>query len=181
MKLSSKRVRLRSMWVLVPLYLIFARPSPPLLWPGLVLAVAGAALRTWAAGVIRKKKELATGGPYAYTRNPLYLGTFLIGTGLAVAGGRLSFVVAFFVLFGIIYGWTMRAEERDLYERFGREYDAYARSVPLFVPRVTPYRPPEPPSTRFDIQRYLNHQEYQAAVGVLIGFLVLAAKMFLDS
>lgn len=192
MRLSSRRVRLRAIWLLVVPFLLLARPRPQLLLAGACIAVAGVALRAWAAGCIRKDDELTTGGPYAFTRNPLYLGSLLIGLGAAVAGGRLVFVVLFLLFFGLVYSRTMRREERLLAERFGPPYRRYRERVPRLLPRLTPYRPP--PARRgagshdlagpgnhavrsFSPSRYLGNREWEAALGTLAGFGFLAAKM----
>lgn len=179
MKLDLRTVRLRLAWLLVPPYYSFARPTLPLLLTGLTLALGGAALRAWAAGVIRKDRVLAVSGPYAHTRNPLYLGSFLIGLGLAVAGGRAAFVAAFLVLFAAVYGPTMRREHHALETQFGDAYRAYARRVPPFLPRLRPYRPAGVQvggtGQRFELERYLSHREYHTALGLLLGFLALVA------
>lgn len=170
-------IRLRAPWLMVPIFLIAARPTVPLLLIGLVPAAAGALLRTWASGTIRKNNVLTTGGPYAHTRNPLYLGTFLVGIGVTIAGGSWPFLAIFVLFFLVVYGRTMRAEERRLDELFGERYRAYAAAVPLFVPRLRPYVPMEPHATEFMLRRYFSHREYEFALGVISGFLVLAAKM----
>ncbi|HEX6939040.1 MAG TPA: isoprenylcysteine carboxylmethyltransferase family protein [Longimicrobiales bacterium] len=177
MKLSWHWIRLRALWFVVPVFLITARPSVPLLKVGLVLAVAGGLLRAWASGTIRKNNVLTTGGPYAHTRNPLYLGTFLVGLGVTIAGGSWPFVVLFLAFFAIVYGRTMRAEERRLEELFGDRFREYAARVPLFIPRLRPYTPMEPHATEFLLRRYFLHREYEFALGVALGFLALAAKL----
>lgn len=175
-RLNIGRWRTRIGWLLAPLFFLAARPSVPLLVVGLVLALAGLGMRAWAAGTIRKKVELATVGPYAHTRNPLYFGTFLLGTGLALAGGRWFFVAAFLLFFVAIYGATMRGEAEWLEREFGDDYRRYADHVPLFLPRPTPWRGGTERSG-FDVGRYRGNKEYEAALGALAGFLVLAAKM----
>lgn len=183
MKINRRWIRLRLVWLLVPPFLLLARPTPSLLAAGLVLALAGGALRAWAAGLIRKDEKLAVLGPYAYTRNPLYLGTLLVGLGLALAGGRAAFVVAFLVFFPVVYGYNMRVEARLLEEQFGDAYRAYARSVPAFLPRLRPYRPAgeRRPGTdqRFTLERYLGNREYQTALGVAAGFVALAVRLLI--
>lgn len=178
----SRRVRLRTAWLFVLPFLWFARPTGRLLAVGLGLGVAGAALRAWAAGFIRKDERLAVTGPYAFTRNPLYLGSFLIGLGVTVAGGRLAFVAIFVAFFAWAYGETVRKEAALLEERFGDAYRHYAACVPLFRPRPTPYR--APPDERlsaasFSGERYRKNREYEAALGIAAGFGLLALKMLL--
>lgn len=177
MKPSLHRIRLKSVWLLVPLYIVLARPTPTTLIAGALFASLGALLRAWASGTIRKNNVLTTGGPYAHTRNPLYLGSFLVGLGLVVASGSLVLFVVLVGFFGFVYLPTMRAEEKRLEELFGESFRYYAARVPLFVPRLRPYQPPEPHPTRFRMSRYLQHKEYEFALGVLAGFLALVAKL----
>ncbi len=177
MNLPLKQIRLRAGWIAVPFFLAMARPSVPLLEAGVALAAAGALLRAWASGTIRKNNVLTTGGPYAYTRNPLYLGTCLVGLGVTVAGGWWPFVALFVGFFSLVYGPTMRAEERRLEELFGDRFREYAERVPLFLPRLRAYHPMEPHATEFLLRRYILHREYEFALGVALGFLALAAKL----
>lgn len=144
-------------------------------------ALLGAALRGWAAGTIYKDRELSTTGPYAHTRNPLYLGSFLVGLGITLAGGRPAFVVLFGIFFALVYGRTIRVEARSLGERFGERYAEYAKSVPLFVPRLVPYRSAAggwgATADGFTLKRWRQNREYQALLGVLAGLAFLAAKL----
>jgi len=177
MKLSIKQIRLGLGWLAAPLYVVVADPTPRLLGLGAAVAVVGLLIRGWAAGTIHKNKVLTTGGPYAFTRNPLYLGTFFMGLGLAIASNRWYVWLAFAALFIGVYGATIRHEARNLERWFGDDYRRYAAEVPLFLPRPTPYRPAEPHPTSFDLKRYLRNREYEAALGMLVGFLALAAKL----
>lgn len=141
--------------------------------------MAGLVLRGWAAGQLQKNKSLTVSGPYAYTRNPLYLGSFLIGLGVTVAGAMPVFILAFLAFFFLVYWRTMDEERARLSERFGQQFDRYHAAVPLFFPRFTPYRPAaelgqEP--TRFSLDRYLRNKEWEAALGALAGFAFLVVK-----
>ena len=192
MKLSWRRIRLRAVWLLVVPFLWLARPTPELLAWGGALAALGLAIRSWAAGHIRKEKELTTGGPYAHTRNPLYVGSFLVGLGVTVAGGRWLFVVLFLAFFVFVYGRTIRGEAELLEGLFGEEYRRYARHVPLILPRPTPYRPEDASGTDpgddggsvgsgagapFTLSRWRRNREYEALGGAVAGFAFLLAKM----
>jgi protein-S-isoprenylcysteine O-methyltransferase Ste14 len=177
MALSLKVIRLRSVWLLVPVFLMLARPSTALLVPGAVLTLLGGLLRAWAAGTIQKNKILTTSGPYAYCRNPLYLGTFLVGLGVTVASGSPYLVAIFVLFFAIIYGGAMKSEERRLESLFGEPFRDYAAAVPLFLPRLRPYRGIEPATTQFLLRQYFAQREWQLALGVVLAFLALVAKM----
>jgi len=180
--LSLGTLRLRVAWLLAVPFLLGAHPTIPLLLLGAVLATVGIAIRAWAAGTIEKERELATTGPYAHTRNPLYLGTLMIGTGVTVGGGRWEFALLFGLFFVFVYGRTIRSEVDRLAERFGDAYSAYARQVPLFVPRAVPYRAipgREQLSAHegFTLERWRRNREYEALLGVVAGFLFLVVKL----
>ncbi len=173
-------IRLRAVWLLVIPFLWYARPSPGLLASGGALAALGLSLRAWAAGVLLKQKELSIGGPYAYTRNPLYLGSLLLGLGATIAGGRWAFVVLFLLFFVAVYRPTMRREQRALEQRFEERFRRYASRVPGFVPWARPYRPTDAASERsaFSVARYIANREYQALLGASAAFALLTAKLF---
>jgi protein-S-isoprenylcysteine O-methyltransferase Ste14 len=164
--------------VLAPLLLIAANPTPATLLIGAGLAVAGLAIRAWASGYLKKNQELTTSGPYAYTRNPLYLGTFILGAGVAICSGALWFVALFVLLYLVIYVPVMSAEAETMRKLFPQEYEDYSRHVPLFLPRLTPYRP-SADARRFEPALYLRHREYRAAFGFIVVFALLAAKLLL--
>src|SRR6266536_2797325 len=152
------------------------RPSALTLTIGGGIALLGLSLRAWAAGHVRKNDELAVSGPYAYTRNPLYLGSFIIGLGFTLAAGRLLLGVLFLLLFLGIYLPVMRIEARTVAGLFGEEYCEYADHVPMFLPRPTPYRKGASKLQRFDGSLYLRYREYQASIGLLAAWTLLALK-----
>jgi protein-S-isoprenylcysteine O-methyltransferase Ste14 len=157
-------------------YLVFAQPSPRLLVAGGAIAFVGLAIRGYAAGSLEKNQALATGGPYACTRNPLYFGSLIMGAGFAMAGGSWILGVAFVALFVLVYWPVMRREERFLRKEFGEAYGKYASRVPFFFPSWR--RAPES-GGGFCLRRYAANREYQAAAGYLAGILFLALKMLL--
>ncbi len=164
-------------FVSAAVFLVFAKPSPKTLVVGGTIAVAGLFLRAWSAGHIRKNDVLAVTGPYAYTRNPLYLGSFVIGLGFTIAAARPGLAVLFAVLFLCIYLPVMRVEAKTLVGIFGDSYGEYAREVPLFLPRLLPFENEQARPARFEAALYLRYREYQAALGLLIiwGILLLKA------
>ncbi len=161
------------------LFVWLARPRPLTLIIGGLIAFMGIAIRAWAAGHIRKNDALAVSGPYAYTRNPLYLGSFILGLGFSIASGNPLLWLLFAALFLGIYWPVMRVEAETLVGLFGADYQAYARAVPLFLPRLTPYRDERAIVTRFDSSLYLRYREYRAMLGLLIALGALALKAFL--
>jgi protein-S-isoprenylcysteine O-methyltransferase Ste14 len=160
------------------LFLFFARPTPIALAAGACVSFLGLAIRAWASGHIRKNAELATSGPYAFTRNPLYFGSFLLGLGFTIASGRWLLAVLFAALFIGIYLPTMRVEASTMGQLFGSEFETYRRSVPLFFPRLTPYRHGDSGAVRFDGALYLRYREYRAALGLIIAWGLLLIKSF---
>jgi protein-S-isoprenylcysteine O-methyltransferase Ste14 len=157
-------------------YLIISRPSWPLLISGLPIAFLGLAIRAWAAGYIEKGRRLATGGPFAFTRNPLYLGSLLLGAGFVVAGGSWILGVIFVALFLMIYIPVMRREEAFLRQRFGAMFDLYAKCVPPLVPVLPRSFHGE---GRFAWRRYRNNREYNAAIGYAALVVFLVVKLML--
>lgn len=160
-------------------YLVVARPTPLTLVVGAAIAFAGLVVRAWAAGHIVKNDQLATTGPYAHTRNPLYFGSFLMAAGFAIAAhwSLLLLVIAFFVL---IYGPTIRDERVGIRARFPEAYEEWERHVPSFLPRPTPWRAAASAQDRggFDFQLYMRHGEWRAALGfaAVLAYLVLRTQ-----
>lgn len=129
--------------------------------------------------MLEKDRELAVSGPYAHTRNPLYLGSLVIGTGGVVAGGTLWFGLPFLAFFAWMYTSTMTRESRALADRFGTAYRHYRDTVPAFLPRPARYRPPPGPDLRdrsFSVRRYVRNREYEALLGALAAFGLLVLK-----
>ena len=134
-RLTLRQIRLRLVWLLILPFFWFAQPTPRLLLFGGALGLVGLIVRGWSAGSIQKDRVLATAGPYAHTRNPLYFGSFLLGLGAVVAGGRWIFAVLFLGFFFTVYRAAMREEAAGLQERFGPEYAGVRGPGP-------PVRPP---------------------------------------
>ena len=154
-------------------YLIFCRPTWPLWVAGGLVAMAGVAIRAYAAGHLAKNQALATHGPYAYTRNPLYLGSALIGAGFALAGGSWILALVMAGFFAAMYWPVIRREEAFLRKEFGGDYDQYAQRVPMFFPRLRRTRGGE----GFQWKRYRKNREYEALMGYLAAMIFLALRM----
>jgi protein-S-isoprenylcysteine O-methyltransferase Ste14 len=175
----ARRIRVPLGFLFAVFYFWLARPSWRSLLLGAFLVVPGLLIRAMASGHVRKNESLATSGPYAYTRNPLYLGSLLIGVGFAVAarswwvGGVLS------VMFFAIYLPVIRGEEAFLRQKFG-EFDEYARRVPRMFPRFSPSGSREE-SEGFSLDLYQKHREYNALLGALgmTAGLILKMTVFL--
>ncbi len=171
--LQRLRVPLGFLFAIV--FIIFAKPTTLTIAIGGGIALIGLAIRAWASGHIRKASVLAVSGPYAYTRNPLYLGSLILGVGFSVAAGVWWLAIIFSVLFIGIYLPVMRVEIEDIRRIFGDDYDEYESNVPLLMPRLTPWKSA---GGKFDFQLYLQYREYRAAIGAIFAVGLLAAKAF---
>lgn len=158
------------------LFIVFAHPRPVTLLIGALVSVVGLLIRAWASGHIQKNSKLATSGPYAYTRNPLYLGSFILGLGFTIAAGRWWLGLLFALLFLGIYFPVMRVESATMGQLFGDDFRNYSQAVPLFFPRPIPYRSPE--NTVFDPSLYLRYREYRAGLGLLVAWGLLVFKAY---
>ena len=169
------RWRVRLGYPLAAVVLWFSRPTLRSILLGGFVGVFGLLLRAHAAGYLHKHEVLTVTGPYAYTRNPLYLGSFLVGLGFTIAAGQLLLVIIFIAMILGIYLPVMRVESATLASLFGKKYDHYANEVPLLFPRFSPYR--RTGSVGFERNLYFRYREYRAAIGVVIVWMLLAGKM----
>jgi protein-S-isoprenylcysteine O-methyltransferase Ste14 len=166
------KLRVPGGFILVAAFLWLSAPSATSLAIGLPVSILGLALRAWAAGHLEKNTTLADGGPYAWVRNPLYIGTLLTAAGLVIASRRWELGVLFAVVFLLIYLPVVELEEQHLRGLFP-EYADYARRVPKLLPRV-PVLGSSSKGFRWSI--YRRNQEYQALFGFLAGAIVLVWK-----
>lgn len=176
----ARRIRVPLGFVTAGLYLfeLWRRPlQPAAVAESLLLVVPGLALRAYASGYVKKNRELTQTGPYAYTRNPLYLGSMLIAAGFALA--LTSWIVAAVLAagFALIYIPVIASEERFLRTNFSG-FEEYCRRVPRLLPRLTPAAPANPSSAGqaaggFSLALYLRHREYNALLGAALLYLSL--------
>jgi protein-S-isoprenylcysteine O-methyltransferase Ste14 len=176
----ARRVRVPLGFVVAAIFLVFARPSWHTLAWSLLLVLPGLWLRGYAAGYVKKNAELTRTGPYAYTRNPLYLGSMGIAAGFAVAAGQVWLGVLLVVMFLAIYVPTILSEETFLRGAFP-SFDEYAKKVPRLLPRVTAARfgDGDAGSGRFSTERYRHHHEYNASMGAVAIYAALTLRMLL--
>jgi len=141
-----------------------------------MIALVGVAVRAWASGHIVKNEQLVVTGPYAHTRNPLYFGSFLIGAGFAIAAhwALLLVVIAFWAF---VYAPTMERERVNISDRFPEAYAAYSKNVPVFVPRVTPWREESSDGNGFSLALYMKHGEWKGLLTYLLAMGWLALRM----
>ncbi|HEY1803969.1 MAG TPA: isoprenylcysteine carboxylmethyltransferase family protein [Terracidiphilus sp.] len=187
-KRFARRIRVPLGFVTAAVYLfevVRRAPHPTAIAWSLLLVVPGVALRAAASGTVKKNQELCVTGPYAHTRNPLYLGSTLIAAGFAVA--LLSWPLALLLAagFAAIYVPVIASEEQFLRGAFP-EFDSYCASVPRFIPRLTPARPSraggeatasqavnQAATGGFSFALYLKHREYNSALGAALLYLSL--------
>jgi len=176
----AHRIRVPAGFAFAVIYLFVAHYTVTIASLGysLILVVPGLMLRAYASGYVRKNAELTTTGPYAYTRNPLYLGSILIATGFGAASMNVWLVLALVLLFLAIYIPVIRGEEDYLRTHFS-SFNDYAAHVPRLFPRITRYIPAvdvavtttekstAAPIANFSMARYLHHREYNAIMGSL--------------
>ncbi len=180
------RWRVRAGYIVAVAYWLLARPTPRSIIYGAATAIVGLIIRAAASGHLRKDRELAMSGPYAWTRNPLYLGSAFLAAGFIVAGHSWPAGVLVGVYFAAFYYAVMRNEERDLRVRFGAAFDAYCARVPLFIPRIAGRREasisdcgPDGSSASFSWAQYRRNREYQALIGTIIGLGTLVLRMWI--
>lgn len=177
----ARRIRVPLGFATAALYLfeLWQRaPRPAAIAWSLALVLPGLWLRGYAAGYVKKNRELTQTGPYAYTRNPLYLGSILIAAGFALALLSWPVALALALMFLIIYIPVIASEERFLRATFP-EFQAYCSRVPRLIPRITPGSPTpseagtEVTSGKFSFALYVRHREYNAAIGAVLLYLSL--------
>jgi protein-S-isoprenylcysteine O-methyltransferase Ste14 len=166
------KLRVPGGFILVAAFLWLSAPVPLSLIIGLPVSILGLLLRAWAAGHLEKNTTLADGGPYAYVRNPLYIGTLLTAAGLVIASRRWELGVLFAIVFLLIYLPVVELEEQHLRSLFP-EYDGYAKRVPKLLPRFSSSN-----GKRFRWSIYVRNQEFQAPLGFLAGAIVLFWKAY---
>ena len=176
----ARRIRVPMGFVFAALFLWLARPTWLSLAWSLWVVVPGIWLRAYASGYVKKNAELTVTGPYAHTRNPLYLGSMLIAFGFAGAARNIWIFFALAVLFALLYAPTIRSEEEFLRAKFDN-FDEYARRVPRLFPRITPATlgRSEGQSGRFSRDLYRQHREYNALMGAAAIYAALLLRLYL--
>src|SRR6266550_7634407 len=161
------RWRVRLGYLLAVFVLWFARPTPKYVAIGAAIGAIGLWLRAYAAGYLHKQKVLTVTGPYAYSRNPLYLGSAVLALGAGVATDSLISAGILIVYFAVVYSVVMRREERELLAQHGEAFHVYATAVPLFLPKITAAIVSAASAGEFSFAQYKRNHEYQAAFGYL--------------
>lgn len=173
-RFQFKKLRIILAWIGVAILVYYSRSCPQSFLAGIPVLLAGEAVRLWASGHIeRKGSKLATGGPFAYVRNPLYVGNFLMGLGIVIISNNPALLIFFLAGFSFIYWGTVKKEQKDLEALFGEPYRDYLKQVHPFIPRLTPY--PSREKTAFQWALIGKHREYVT----LLSLPALVAGLYL--
>jgi len=170
---KARRIRVPLGFLFAAFYIWRSHPSWPSLAIGIPIACAGIAVRALASGHIQKNREVTTSGPYGYVRNPLYLGSIILGVGFAIAARDLWIAVALAVFFLAVYVPVIRSEQNYLRQNFPA-YENYARRVPALLPRTLWF---PAVAQGFSRELYFRHREYNALLGAAAMLAVLVAKI----
>lgn len=176
-----KKMRILAAWLGVPLLIFFSHIGDASYGWGAALMILGELVRLWALGFVeRKGTKLSMSGPYALTRNPLYVGNFLLGLGVIVICANWILAAIYIIGYTVMYLGTIRNEEMELQQRFGKVYEDYCKNVPRLFPRLTPYQPSE--KIPFDGKRIFKHHEYVTVLGVglLLSGFYLYKEIFVE-
>lgn len=173
----ARRIRVPLGFAFAALYLWLARPTLAFMALSLILVIPGIWLRAYASGYVKKNTELTMTGPYAFTRNPLYLGSMLIAFGFALASRSIWIALALAVLFAVIYVPVIRSEEAFLRSKFDG-FDDYAARVPRLLPRLSPASSSESERGAFSSGLYRKHREYNALIGAVAIYAALALRIY---
>jgi protein-S-isoprenylcysteine O-methyltransferase Ste14 len=171
------RWRVRSGLFVFLAIIVLARPTWSSIVIGLAVCAFGLLIRAWASGHIKKEKELAMSGPYQFTRNPLYLGNFLLGLSIAIGANSWWCAGLFAAYFLVFYPPVIREERERMKRLFPKQYEEYKKRVPLFFPSLTPFSSAH--SLKFSRALYLKNKEYRALIGSLVAYGILIAKVLL--
>jgi protein-S-isoprenylcysteine O-methyltransferase Ste14 len=168
------RLRVRVGLFIAIAVVLLARPTWTSILLGILVSFFGLTIRAWASGHLRKEKTLAVSGPYRYSRNPLYIGNFILGIGIVV-GARSWWVLGIFIVYyGVFYPLIIRRERDRMRELFPQQYEEYGKKVPLFFPSIRKHLPVK---GKFSRTLYIQNKEYRALQGTVLVWLVLAVKL----
>jgi len=166
-----RKLRLYFAWAFTIVLAIYAKSTDRGFWIAVPVVVIGEAIRMWSHGYLRKARELATNGPYAYVRNPLYIGNYLIGLGFCLIIWHPILGLVFTLGFFLVYWVTVRGEEQRLAFNFGDAYGDYLKNVPRFFPRLVPYK--KQGNAPFAFRRAWEHGEHITILAIVILFMLL--------
>jgi protein-S-isoprenylcysteine O-methyltransferase Ste14 len=176
-KLKKVTIKTLPVYIMGVILLMMAKPRADFFVLGLLPVVLGEGLRIWATGHLQKNQQVTTTGPYAYVKNPLYLGTFLIMVGFCTMANQFLLMALGVGVFMFYYApYKKRRESDRLTQRFGQAWTDYDADVPDYWPRWTPYE--HRGNTRWNFQLFLNNSEHETLLMVLLGIAIISLKSF---
>ena len=174
--MNVKKLRRVPLFIGALLLIIFARPNGPGMVVGILLIILGEAIRVWAAGHLQKNELLTVTGPYAYVKNPLYMGSILITTGFCILANNIYILAACTFAFCFHYIPYKKKMEADRLRRiFGKEFDDYDQKVPEYVPRRTPYSDKK---ASWQFNAFVENSEEGILLLNVIGVLLILSKPY---
>ena len=177
--MDIKKVRRVPLFIGAILLVIFAKPEPMGMLVGMILIIAGEAIRIWAAGHLQKNEVLTVTGPYAYVKNPLYIGSILITTGFCILAGNINLLAATTFMFCFHYIPYKRKVEGDRLKRiFGDRYDDYDQKVPEYIPRWTAYSTEK---AHWQFRNLIENSEEGILFIIIAGILLILSRPFWSS
>ncbi len=165
-KIRFKKLRL---WLAYPFFVFYpfvVNMTDLSFVSGVILMLIGLGIRFWASGFLSKSRSLTTSGPYAYTRNPLYLGNFILGLGISVIANNFWLNIYYLLSFSFLYLGTIKEEQEVLSQKFGSDYRQYINGVPMFLPSIKPYAESE--RKAFDIKQSFRNGEFIRVCGFVM-------------
>jgi protein-S-isoprenylcysteine O-methyltransferase Ste14 len=172
-QITEKLIKHRSFIGILCLIAILwlATPNVWSIFSGFLLMMAGMFFRAWSSGYINKDKELATEGPYSLTRNPLYFGSMILGSGIAVASNNVITYLIFIVYYFTFFTFLIAIERKRMRQRFGQQYEVWAKEANLFFPKIKKIE-----NFNFNIAYYMKNREYRVLFFSLFVTAVLIVK-----
>jgi protein-S-isoprenylcysteine O-methyltransferase Ste14 len=177
--MTVKKIRRIPIFILALLLVIFAKPDLPGMFVGIILILLGEGIRIWAAGHLQKNEVLTVTGPYAYVKNPLYIGSILITVGFCILADNIYLLAAATFMFCFHYiPYKKRVEGERLREIFGSRFDDYDEKVPDYIPRWTPYSNEKNP---WQFNNFIENSEEGILMIVIAGILLILSRPYWNS
>ena len=177
--MSIRKIRRIPIFIGAILLVFFAKPNIIGILVGAILILFGEAIRIWAAGHLQKNEILTVTGPYAYVKNPLYIGTILITTGFCIFANNIYLLAAAALAFCFHYiPYKMRIEGDRLHKIFGSRYDDYNDKVPEYIPNRIPYSDQKAP---WEFKNFFENSEEGILLIVLAGMLLILSRPYWES